>query len=183
MKTLKQNMNGILLCLLEIVNGVLLAINPAGFTSGIIVVLGVVLLISGVVDVVKYFIADAQRAALEQLLARGLTSVVAGAFCVCKSEWFIVTFPLLTVIYGVGILLMGLYKVQWMADLIRAKNKKWFLAAISAVISIACAAVVLTNPFASTAILWMFTGISLIVEAVFDMIALFVSGRKNDAAA
>ncbi len=42
-----------------------------------------------------------------------------------------------------------------------------------------CAFVMINNPFSSTVALWWFTGISLIVEAIFDMITLIMR-RKND---
>jgi len=77
--------------------------------------------------------------------------------------------------YGVGVLSAGLAKVQFTFDMIRQKNKKWFFALIGAAISIVCAIIILNNPFATTAVLWIFTGISLIVEAVFDAVTLIVS--------
>ena len=97
------------------------------------------------------------------------------------TEKFIVTFPALTIIYGVVVFLTGLGKVQLTADMLRRKSKKWFLAIISAVISIACAAVILNNPFTSTAVLWMFTGITLIVESVIDLVTLIISGKEQGA--
>lgn len=178
MEKIKKNLNGIILCLFEIIVGILLLISPVGFTAGIIIAAGIVLLGIGIVSAVKYFLTDAKEAAAGQLLVKGIIGAVVGAFCVFKSHWFIATFPLLTIVYGVVILFTGIYKIQWMADMIRVKNKKWFLALISAAVSILCAVIVLANPFTSTAILWMFTGASLIVEAVFDIIALFISKQE-----
>ena len=65
--------------------------------------------------------------------------------------------------------------MQFALDLLRRKNRKWYLALISAALSIACAAIILGNPFKTVVILWRFTGITLIVEAVVDIITLFVS--------
>ena len=109
--------------------------------------------------------------------------MLSGAFCVFKSHWFIVTFPALTILYGIVVLVTGLGKIQLTFDLIRKKHKKWFLAAISAVLSIVCAVVILNNPFTSTTVLWMFTGISLIAESIIDVITWIVSGSgkmKNE---
>ena len=181
MKNLKSSLNGVLLCLFEIVIGVLLLINPIGFTTGIITTAGFVLLIAGLISVTKYFRAEAKEAATGQYLMKGLVELLSGVFCIFKSHWFIVTFPALTIIYGVIVLLTGFGKVQMTFDIIRAKNKKWLLAAISAVLSIVCAVVILNNPFTSTSILWLFTGVTLIVEAIFDIIALIVSrSGKNE---
>ena len=41
MQTLKENMSGIIACLVEALVGILLFVNPVGFTSGIIIALGI----------------------------------------------------------------------------------------------------------------------------------------------
>ncbi len=179
MKTLKRNPNGVMLCLFEVLVGILLLINPVGFTSGIIITAGIVLMVIGLISIIKYFRMDAKEAAIGQLLTKGLISLLGGAFCALRSQWFIVTFPVLTIVYGAAILVAGLGKVQLTVDMLRQKHKKWFLAAISAVISIVSAVVILGSPFTSTVVLWMFTGITLIIEAILDVVALFVSGSKE----
>lgn len=178
MNSLKGNVNVIMLCLFELIVGTLLLINPVGFTAGIIMVVGIVMILLGLIDVVRYFRTSADEALLEQTLAKGLLSLLAGIFCVWKTEWFIVTFPVLTILYGILILVAGISKIQLTVDMLRMKNKKWFWAAISAVISIACAIAILQSPFASTAVLWMFTGASLIVEGIIDIVTM-IAGRKT----
>lgn len=184
MKFLKNNFSGIIGCLLEILVGMLLLVNPVGFTSGIIIGAGYLLMISGLASVIKYFHAEPEEAEKSQTLAKGLVAVLAGAFCAFRSGWFIVTFPVITLIYGVVILITGLAKVQWMVDAIRMKKGRWFLSGISALISIVCGVIIMTSPFSSTAALWIFTGISLIAEAFIDLFALlFGTGKyeKKDA--
>lgn len=62
-------------------------------------------------------------------------------------------------------------------DLVRNRAEKWFWAGISAAITLICSAVILSNPFTSTVALWTFIAITLIVEAVFDVIvAIFTKG-------
>ena len=173
MEFLKRNSNVILLCLLEALIGVLLVVDPIGFTSGIIIVFGIALLILGLICTIGYFRTDAVEAALRGALVKGLAMLLAGAFCVLQPMWFIATFPLLTILYGVVILFAGLCKMQWAVDALRLKAGRWYLPAISAIASIICGFVVLLNPFASTLVLWMFTGITLIVEALLDVVVLF----------
>lgn len=183
MKTLKGKSDGIVLCLFELIVGILLLINPVGFTSGIIKVAGIVLMILGLVEIVKYFKTSAEEAALGQTLVKGLVSVLAGAFCTFKTEWFILTFPVLTIIYGVMILLVGLGKIQLTVDMARRKSKNWFWAAINAAVSIVCAIVILNNPFTSTTVLWIFTGASLIAEGVLDIVTFFVGMKAPEGSA
>ncbi len=178
MKFLKNHFAGIGMFLLEILVGVLLLINPVGFTSGIIIGAGLVLILLGIACVIKYFRAEPEEAAKSQNLMKGLIALLAGLFCALRSEWFVVTFPVITLIYGVVILITGLGKVQWTVDILRQKKPKWFLGALSALVSITCGLVIITAPFSTTAVLWMFTGIGLIVDACFDIVALIFTNKK-----
>ena len=179
MKALKEHLSPVVFALFELVVGILLMINPVSFTVGIITAAGVAMIFYGILSIVKYFRADVKSAAVGQTLAQGLGLMLLGGFCTLKSEWFIATFPMLTILYGVSTLFAGLSKVQLTVDMFRQKNKKWYWGAISAAISIICAVVILDRPFTSTAVLWMFTGVSLVVEALFDFITLLMSGREN----
>ena len=76
---LKGRMGSLLLCVLQILVGVLLLINPMGFTSGIIIGAGWVMAALGMVSVVRYFMMNPEEAANSQLLFRGLALGMAGA--------------------------------------------------------------------------------------------------------
>jgi len=177
MSKINRNTGNLLTCIFEILVGILLLIDPVGFTSGIIVAFGIVLAVIGAISLFRYFREDAETASQESGLAKGIIFVIFGLFCAFKSEWFIVTFPLLTVLYGILTLVSGVSKVQWAVDMLRAKQKYWFVEVIGAVLTIICAILILTNPFTSTVFLWTFIGVSMIVEAVVDVIA-FILGRK-----
>ncbi len=180
MKKVKEFACGIIFCLFELIAGIMLLINPVGLTSWIIKFVGIALMVMGILEVVKYFRADAKEASIGQILVKGLLALLAGAFCLFKTEWFIVTFPVLTIIYGVVILMTGIGKIQLTVDMLRQKNKKWFWAAINAVVSIICAIVILSSPFSSTVALWIFTGASLIAEAVLDFITVFMGKNPRE---
>lgn len=179
MKALKENGNVIILCIIEVVVGILLLVNPLSFTNSVIIVAGVALIVSGLLNVIRYFRSTSEEAAEGQLLMRGLVLLLAGGFCTWYPQWFILTFPVITILYGVAILLAGLGKVQMAMDMLRAKNTKWWWGAISAAVSIICAIVIIKNPFSSTVAIWWFAGISLIAEGIFDVITLILSNKKE----
>lgn len=175
MSAIQKNGGSILMCVLEILVGVLLLLDPTGFTSSIIIAAGAALILYGVISIVRYFRADAAEGALRQNLFKGLLLLLGGLFCVLRSKWFVDTFPLLTILYGIGLLISGVGKIQWMADMIRFGRKRWYLPAISAVLSLIFAAIILCSPTA----LWSFLGIVLIVEAVFDIVAIALGGKHK----
>ncbi len=177
LQKLKANAGGLVVCLLEILVGVLLLVDPVSFASGIVIAAGAALLLFGFIRVIRYFRTQPAEAARETWLAQGLLSITAGLFCVMRSEWFLLTLPVLTVLYGAVVLAAGFYKVQLTADMLRMKKKSWGWMAFSSVLSVALAAVILWNPFTSSVFLWEFTAVSLIVEAVFDIGAIFLPIR------
>ncbi len=176
MRKSHRSLASLLLCIAEIVVGILLLIDPIGFTSGILILLGIGMAIAGAFSLIKYFRTSPEEAALEDSLAKGLILVVLGCFCMFRSQWFIVTFPVLTALYGVMTLVNGIGKIQWAVDMLRQKQKYWFVAVIGAVLTILFAILILSDPFGTTAVLWTFIAISLIIEAVVDIVA-FILGR------
>ena len=177
MKTLKQNGNGILLCLFEIAVGILLLINYESLTKFIIIGAGVVLLAIGIVTVIKYFRTEAEEARLGQFLTKGLAEACLGAFCLIKTDLFISNLALLVIVYGIIILIAGLNKVQIMADLIRRKNGRWFMYGISALVTIICSIIIIA--LSGTGWIWIFIGVYLILQAALDVAALIVSNLKK----
>ncbi|MCD7868428.1 MAG: DUF308 domain-containing protein [Clostridiales bacterium] len=176
MKKVNQYVGNLVTCIVEIVIGVLLLINPIGFTTAILTILGIALAILGIVSVVKYFRTDPMEAAAESGLATGILLILIGCFLAFKSQWFIVTFPVLTALYGVMTLLVGVCKVQWAVDMLRTKQKYWYVAILTALLTVVFAAVILLDPFATTAVLWTFIAVTLIVEAIADIVT-FILGK------
>lgn len=179
---MKQNLIGILYCILQAVVGILLLVDPVAFTSGIIIVLGIFLTAAGIVSIVKYFRTPVAEAAKSQTLTKGLLAALVGVLCMFGTGWLIAAFPITAILFGVFMLVVGVSKIQLVVDAARRKES-WFWTLISAAISLVCAAVVIMNPFTSTAVLWKFTGISLIVDAVFDLVALIFAKKSSRGAA
>lgn len=179
MKSLKKYSVGIILSLFEVFIGILLLIDPVSFTSGIIMALGAALILYGAARVIKYFRADPVSASVGQLLVKGLAALIAGVYFLVQTDRIVDIFPALAVLYGLVILIVGLCKVQRTVDMLRLKIKGWSFAAVSALLSVVFAVVILANPFETVKVLWSFTGITLIVESAFDITAMIASGLKN----
>lgn len=71
-----------------------------------------------------------------------------------------------TILYGIATLINGLFKVQITVDLLRSQWSRWGWAAISTMLTILAAIIILMNPFTSSLVLWTFIAITLIVEAI-----------------
>lgn len=181
MKNLSKIGGKIVMSLCEIALGIILFINPLGFTATIIKAAGILLMLAGVVSVIRYFRIDPTEAHLEQGLAKALCELAVGAFCVFNTEWFLVTFPIVTLLYGVVILFTGVVRIQWAVDMLRMKTGRWYLAGIGALLSLVFGTIIVLNPFTWTGFLWTFVAISMIVNAIFDLCAaLFVGNAEKE---
>lgn len=162
----------ILTCILEIVVGVLLLINPVGFTSIIIVGSGVLLSLAGLLSIIRYFMMKPELAAQKQLLFKGLISLMTGTVCITKYEWFLSAFPLLTVLYAIAMLILAAARLQKMADMRRMSLPCWYMPGIAAALAAVLATIILINPFGAVTAVWTFVAISLIAEAIVEIITI-----------
>lgn len=178
MKAFRECVTDFTLCIVELIAGILLLLNPIQFTSTVIIGTGIVLIVLGLIEVVNYFRTDAQVASLGQMLTKGLIEILVGVFCAVQWEWFLTTFPVLTIVYGILILLTGISKIQLTVDMVRLKNSRWRLAAGNSVFTLICAIIILCNPFATTEVLWLFTGAALAGVGIFDL-AVGILRRKT----
>ena len=81
--------------------------------------------------------------------------------------------------YNIFILISGLEKVQTTVDLIRTKTGKWIFPAIGAAVSIICSVIIIWNPFTATNVVWMFIGITLLVQAAFDIMVIIAKNKAH----
>ena len=174
MKLKKESLGGLTAALIELVVGVLLLINPTGFTTGIIVGLGVLLALWGAMSTAQYFMAKPEEAAREQGLAKGLVLLMAGLACVLCSDWLVSVFPLLTV-------LLSALKIQGAVDMLRLAKDNWVFAAGSALVCVVAALFTLLNPFGARRLVWALVSVALIAEAVLDVLAVFFRKKAKSA--
>lgn len=172
-----RNLVDRIVCLGEAVLGVLLLWNPVGFAAAVLRVLGVVLALLGLARLAGYARAEPAVAAQGGGLVTGLVFLLAGGFCFFRWEWFVLTFPILTALYGVVTLVNGLHKLQRAVDLWRLGRPHWHLALAGAALTLGFGVLILADPFATVALLWKFIAITFLIEAVVDL-AGFLLGRR-----
>ena len=177
MKSIKANIPTLVLTVIEIVVGILLIVNPIGFTSAIIRAVGIGMTVGGAIWCIKYFRTEKMIAATSGILFEGIICLLVGIFLMAKSTWIISAFTAIVMLYAIMIVLIGVLKIQWTVDLIRFQRSSWGVVALSSLVAIIFGALIIFNPFHSTEILWRLCGICLLAQAVFDLISLFTCPR------
>ena len=87
-------------------------------------------------------------------------------------------FPVLAVLYGLFQVLIGFRKLQRMVDALRLGRSLWWLRAISAGITLLFGFLIAFNPTMTMMSVWVFTGITLIIEGIFDAVLLYATYKK-----
>lgn len=178
MEKFKKIIGKLILCLCEVAVGIVLFINPEGFTKMIVIGVGILFCVLGVLNAITYFSTEPEEAALSQQLTKGLISLAVGIFLVYKADWIVRSFMPITVFYGIAALLTGILKLQWTVDMIRLKRGMWQTTGIAAVLSIILAIVIFASPFKVRQTLWTFTAIALILTGVVDGVSAILSQRE-----
>ena len=179
MKFLRENWSSLLMILFLIVVGILVLVNPDLYTTIIIRVVGVLLTLLGIYDIVKYFRSDPMEAAKGSGFYSGVMMVTAGGFCIFSLNTLKSVFPMMAVLYGIFQIVLGYRKLQHMVDALRMKLPLWWLQAISVGISLLFGYLIALNSGMTLMSIWVFTGITMIIEGVFDAASMFVTFRNR----
>ena len=98
--------------------------------------------------------------------------IVFGIFCLVKPETIM---AVITVVFGIFLLIDGIVKMQEGIELSRAYVKGWWSVVALGIITIALGVVVMFGTFENVMI---FAGVSLIVDGVCDAITTLVFSAK-----
>lgn len=172
MKALKQRFPTLFLSLAELIVGILLLINPTAFTNAIIVLAGIILAVVGVLKILPYF--RKSNDVSKTTLTTGIIELVAGILLIACSGMIITLLDILTTLFGVAILIVGLSKIGSTVRMAKAQVGNWIVMVISTALTIICGVLIIVNPFDAVSTLWIFIGITLIVEAVLDLLSQFL---------
>ena len=175
--TNNKKSNAVVVCTAELLIGILLLVKPVEFTAGIIMAVGMGLMVKGAMNIISYFKTEPHIASQQNSLAKGIILLLTGCICTFKTEWLLSAFPFMAMVYGVMLLMIGIQKLQTAVDGKRLGNSNWHIVAITSILSIVCSVVIFLSPFSTAVYLWMFTGISLIAEAVADIVAIIVNRK------
>ena len=164
-KFLTSKIGNILLCIAEIIVGVLLLVNPDAVTSAFIIGAGAVMILTGIVFCTLYFVGEAEKMVIKQLL---------GVLCVTQYGVLLAALPFVTWVYAIAMLILAAYKVQCTVDILRLSGIRWYFPAISAALAVVLALFILLNPNTAMNIVWGFMGVSIILEAGLEIATIIL---------
>ena len=179
MKSLKQNASTLLFILFEAFVGVLLLNEPEKFTHAVILAIAGVFIIIGIAALITYlFNRKKEQGKSSMSLIRSMVSLTIGLIFLILSFFLSEILAVIAIIYGIYFLVSGIVKIQTFVLAKKAGFTGSFFSLISALLSIAFGAIIIVYHLKAATVWWMFIGITMMTEAVIDLIYVIAAMIK-----
>lgn len=139
-------------------------------------VAGALIMVWGVLCLFAFFVTGITKGNASDL-ALGLTLVLVALILLIK-PWVITS--ILTVLFGIALIVDGAVKLQQFVSMNKAKIKSRWAVLAFAVVSLVLGILIVFDPFGST--IMIFAGIALIVAGVMDLCAIGLMKNYNGMA-
>ncbi len=176
---LKKISATLLLAVAEIALGILLLISPEGFTMAVIVAVGILFVISGLLNIIEYWRLPKEEAMQTWKFSAGAAGITLGVLGVVYRAQLMREFAMLTVIYGLVMIMLAYLKLQISVDGVRARIRHWYLMAFSFLLTTGFSLLLLCGIYRKEKTAWIVTGIALIAIAIFDSVYFLISHKDR----
>lgn len=136
------------------------------------IICGIMLILFGIVRLVGYFSKDLYRLAFQYDLALGVVMIICGIMLLLKPKSFL---TVTCIAPGLAILADSVFKLQISVEARQFGIKQWLLILISAILSGICSLLLIFRPLESGRAIAVMIGISLIAEAVMNIITMITA--------
>lgn len=162
----KLRTNLIANAVLTILIGIFFIINPGGTGRLIAIAAGILILISGIVDIVRFLTAGTRDASSGGSLIIGIVKLVLGIIILTHTGAML---TLLIYLFAIYVLIGGIISLQGAIRLRQEQIAGWGAHMVLAVIIVAAAVFMLLFPFAVVNTAIMVSGIILVADGVIEL--------------
>lgn len=167
----KKQIKGIFVSILLIVLGIFLIIKPDDILQKLIQVMGIILLLCGVIDFMGYFKMSDEEKLFNYGIMKGVLEFCIGILFIFK---FLELIDIFSIIIGLMIIFINLFKLQLALNLKQIENTNWFTGVIISTISLILGIVIILDPFGTTKILVITSGVVLCISELCNIIYSFI---------
>lgn len=150
-----------------IVVGIFLIIKPETTLSLISYILGIIILVNGIMNLIRYFSNREKGNLYDFGCISGIMSVVVAIIFISSPNMIASIIPLML---GVWILVNGVVKLQFSMNLRNYQNSNWVRSMIISGLSIVLGIILILNPFKGAVVLTQIIGAFLIGYAILDLL-------------
>lgn len=159
---------------LLIVAGVACLANPGSALTSVSVLLGLVMLVSGIVDIVIFAAGHSYMIGAGWFLVDGILTVLLSLFILCNKVFTAMTLPF---IFGMWLIFSGITKFVNSFDLQRLGVRGWgWFTALGIVLAVV-GFISFLSPFAGAVAIAVMVGVFLILQGISSILRGCFSGR------
>ncbi len=166
-----KEIKGIFTSLLLMVLGILLMLKPLEIVESLIKIMGIIILLCGVLDFLNYFRIKTEEKLFNYGLLKGLLEVSIGILFIFK---FNVLTDIFTIIIGLIIIFMNVFKLQLSLNLKEVNTPNWFIGTIISSLSIILGIVIILNPFSTVKVIIITSGAIIFTSELANIIYSFI---------
>lgn len=179
MSTFKRLLPIIILCIFEFIVGILVLTNGESFFRVVFIIFGILLLVGGVITLIRSLMEGRKGGSMPLFpMILSLFMIGFGAFFTAASSAVLAVMTAFTMVAGIMMLINGIFKIIEYFTLRGEGVTGIGLLLFDAIVTILLGIILAFNPFAATLAEWIIIGVSMIVSAVFDLIAMIVLAIK-----
>ena len=178
MKNIKEGFNlitlgSVVVDLIFVFLGIFLIANPSVGLESALVLIGIILIISGIFSIIKYISNEIKLFRFELIF--GIISIIAGVFAMFK-PFDVAT--LITVIIGIWLILSSAVKFAVAIEFRKLKDGTWAFDMTVSALTIILGIMLLINPFYGYMLLSSYAGVMIIIYSSMDIIEQFFIRKR-----
>lgn len=164
--------------ILFIIVGILLFVDPDGFVKSVSYLIGILLMVAGVGNVIK-FAKNPQISISKAILTVGIILVIIGLFLILKPTFIGSIVPS---VLGVCLIISSIEKLMYLKYLNDQNTESYITSMIFGIVVLIVGIFLLFNPFSTTLIITQIIGVIIIIYATTDLIEKirFKKGFKKE---
>ena len=163
----------IIVDVLIIILGIFFMTNPTVGPASTLMLIGILLLVSGVASIIKYIINPNKIIKFE--LAYGLLSIILGALAIFKP--FTIEM-LIVVLVGIWLIVSSILKLVIALELRKIKENTWIFDLTVSILVIIIGIMIIVNPFKSSMVLSVYIGVMMTIYAAMDIVEQFFIRKR-----
>ena len=177
-KTLKLSWSEMAVGLATSALGLILAVCPGLASSVVFNFIGIIGIVIGAIQLIRYFTMDPQASLKSNGMFVGLMWLVGGILLIVLKGFLL---SLLPIFFGLILLCGGVAKMQYTLNFKRMGVTRWYLELAATILSIAFGAIILINPFNTALLLMRIIGIALLIEGIQNLISRYAYKKTSEA--
>lgn len=168
----KYNRYNILISLALIILSIFLIKDPTTSLNTITIIIGVIVGITGLVELITYFTSPQEIKAFSLKLIVGVITTILGVVIIINAQTIN---TILTWVIGAWIIIESIIKLQIAFNLKGISNSNWKIIVIFSIITFIIGLVIILNPFATLITVGKICGIMLLTSEILNIFeSLFI---------